>query len=367
MTRADGLETAEDSSADRGTLASLWNDAARTLHPAYFAMVMATGIVSIAAHLFGVTAVSTPLLGLNVVAYLLLWALTVWRALRFRSEFRSDFTDHARSPGYFTIVAATGVLSSQCLLLADLPGVALALWGLTFGIWLCLTYAIFTVLIVKEDKPDLSKGINGAWLVAIVATQAVSVSSGLLIPYFGNHDQQYLAVVALVTFLFGGMLYIWVISLIFYRYMFFKFRADDLTPPYWINMGAVAITTLAGATLLAHTDAVGLLDQLRPFVSGFTFFFWSTGTWWIPMLFILGYWRHVREKFPVSYDPLYWGAVFPLGMYTTCTFRLAEEMQVPLLKSLAYPFLWVAILAWILTFVGLLGSMVRTVRSQWSR
>jgi voltage-gated anion channel len=47
--------------------------------------------------------------------------------------------------------------------------------------------------------------------------------------------------------LWGGMLYIWMISLIFYRDTFFRFSADDLTPPYWINMGAVAISALAGA------------------------------------------------------------------------------------------------------------------------
>jgi len=352
---------------DRTLAGRIWNRAAHHLHPAYFAMVMATGIVSIAAHLFGLAVVALPLLALNVITYLVLWALTIWRVVQFADAFRADFLSHARSPGYFTIVAATGVLASQFLLLTDLPRIALPLWGLTFAIWLCLTYAIFTALIVREDKPDLSAGLNGSWLVAVVATQAVSVSSGLVTPYFGPHDQQYLALVTLVTFLFGGMLYIWIISLIFYRYMFFKFRADDLTPPYWINMGAVAITTLAGATLLANAPVVDTLDRLRPFLEGFTLFFWSAGTWWIPMLFILGYWRHVRREFPLSYNPLYWGAVFPLGMYTTCTFRLAEEARLPLLESIAAPFLAIAIVAWTATFVGFLKQMVDTVRMHRAR
>ena len=47
------------------------------------------------------------------------------------------------------------------------------------------------------------------------------------------------------------MLYIWIISLIFYRYTFFAMEPSDLAPPYWINMGAVAISTLAGALLVA--------------------------------------------------------------------------------------------------------------------
>jgi hypothetical protein len=40
-----------------------------------------------------------------------------------------------------------------------------------------------------------------------------------------------------------------------YRYAFFKMAPADLSPPYWINMGAVAISTLAGATLLIDASA----------------------------------------------------------------------------------------------------------------
>lgn len=40
------------------------------------------------------------------------------------------------------------------------------------------------------------------------------------------------------------------------------------------------------------------------------------------MLVILGVWRHVIMKFPLRYDPLYWGAVFPLGMYSVATARM---------------------------------------------
>ena len=44
-----------------------------------------------------------------------------------------------------------------------------------------------------------------------------------------------------------------------------------------------------------------------------TMLYWATGTWWIPMLLILVVWRYLH--IPLEYDPLYWGTVFPLGMY----------------------------------------------------
>ncbi len=51
-------------------------------------------------------------------------------------------------------------------------------------------------------------------------------------------------------FLLGCMLYLPLITLIFYRFTFVNVTTAALTPPYWINMGAVAITTLAGARLI---------------------------------------------------------------------------------------------------------------------
>lgn len=42
-------------------------------------------------------------------------------------------------------------------------------------------------------------------------------------------------------------------------------------------------------------------------IKGFTIFYWATGTWWIPMLLLLGVWRYLYKRFPLHYDPLYWG------------------------------------------------------------
>lgn len=86
--------------------------------------------------------------------------------------------------------------------------------------------------------------------------------------------------------------------------------------------------------------------------------FWATATWWIPMLLVLGIWRHGVKRVPFSYNPLYWGLVFPFGMYSVCTYRLGQTLELPFLTWLARGFVIVAISAWVLTFFGLLARFL---------
>ncbi len=334
----------------------------RDLSPAYFGLVMATGIVSLAADMQGWPLLARALLALNAVQYVALWGLYLLRAWRHPRRFFGDMVDHARGAGYFTMVAATGIMASQCIVLLGNVALGFALWALAALLWVLLTYTIFTAFTIRPHKPTLDRGISGAWLLAVVSTQALAVSSALLAARIGQPLRLELNLLALSMWLWGGMLYIWMMSLIFYRYLFFRFSPSDLSPPYWINMGAMAISTLAGSLLILNAPQAPFLVSLLPFLKGFTVFYWASGTWWIPMLVLLGIWRHGVRRFPLRYDPLYWGAVFPLGMYAACTWQMDKAMEFGFLDALPRLFFPVALLAWLLAFAGMLRSVARQAR-----
>lgn len=329
------------------------------LHPAYFGLVMATGIVSLAAYWLDIQYLGEALFWLNILCYAVLLVLNLLRAWCFPSAFFRDLIDHRQGPGFFTFVAASCVLGSQAMTIQDSPG-----WGMTFWLtgliaWICLTYTIFTALTVKEQKPPLEEGINGGWLLAVVATQAIAVLAALLAVKSDQPIRVELNFLALSMWLWGGMLYIWMMSLIFYRYTFFIFSPADLAPPYWINMGAMAISTLAGSLLIANASPhAPYLLSLLPFLKGFTVFYWATATWWIPMLVVLGFWRHVYKRHPFTYDPLYWGLVFPLGMYTVATLKMADAMELAFLRPIPENFIYIALLAWGCVFTGLVRRIL---------
>jgi tellurite resistance protein TehA-like permease len=328
---------------------------AANLFPGYFALVMATGIISIAAFQLQMKPVAWILLAINLIAYIVLWLLLLIRLVRFFPRVKADIMDHARGPGFFAVVAGTCVLGSQLIIVVGQYRAAAALWFIGILLWLLIMYTFFTAVTVREDKPEFETGISGTWLLAAVATQSISVLGTLLADYFITHSDS-LLFFTLCMFLLGCMLYLILITLIFYRFTFVKLTIVTLTPPYWINMGAVAITTLAGARLIIAAPAWSFLGEISPFLKGFTLFFWAAGTWWIPLLFILGIWRHLRKHFPLIYDPLYWGMVFPLGMYTVCTLQLSKAIRFEPLLLIPRYFVFVALAAWLATFIGLVWS-----------
>ncbi len=328
-----------------------------TFFPGYFALVMATGIVSVGAFLYQMKPLAMVLLAANVIFYVVLWGILLLRAFKYPAAVWKDITSSSRGVTFLTIVAANNVLGNQFALMTADKQIAIFLWDFGVVLWLVITYTFFVVITAKEPKQGLAESLSGAWLLIVVATESIAVLGALIANEMAH--QQVIIFVSFCAFLIGGMHYVVFISLIIYRWLFFSMKAELLTPPYWINMGAVAITTLAGSRLLMYTQHHQWISGIQYFLPGFTVFFWAFATWWIPILLLLPIWRHIIQKVPIRYDPQYWSLVFPAGMYTVATFNLAKALDLPFILHISNIFIYFSLLAWAVVFTGMIRHLFR--------
>nr|WP_218844674.1 tellurite resistance/C4-dicarboxylate transporter family protein [Microbacterium pseudoresistens] len=331
------------------------------LTPGYFALVMATGIVSIAMRTNGWVALSIALAVIASVAYLVLIVLNVIRILRHRHRIADDLADPARAFGFFTFVAATCVLGSRISQDSDLHGVAVALLAVAAIAWLVFGYTVPWTAVLGERRVQPITTANGTWFIWSVASQSIAVLAATLEAVEDFAPWRFaLALLAVFSWSVGTFLYCAVGVFVGVRMLTVPFRPEDLTPPYWVAMGATAITVVAGARIVEMADAP-MADATRGLIAGAAVFFWAFGTWLIPPLVMAGWWRHVRHRIPFRYEATLWSIVFPLGMYGVGSQFLGEVDRLPIVHAIGYVESWVALAVWTATFIAMLVNLWRTV------
>ncbi len=123
------------------------------LTPGYFALVMASGIISVGMHLEGLDALSFVLLLVCATAFAVLLALTAWRFVFYRAAVNDDFMDPRRAFGFFTFVAGTNVLGVR-LGLEGWYAATAALLVVSGLAWLVLGYVVpWTAVLGREERP----------------------------------------------------------------------------------------------------------------------------------------------------------------------------------------------------------------------
>ena len=223
------MHTATAQPVAGGRSAGFLSQAVRDLYPGSFALVMATGIISSAAHLLSFTVIARILVLCNAVFFVVLWLLTLARLIGSFSRLRADFLGHATGPGFFTTIAGTCVLATQVALVTEAFSIAVILGILGLVLWVALTYGFFAAVVTSSSKPALGPGIHGGWLVSVVATQSISVLATVLSAGYPSSAQG-LLFLSLCFSLAGGMLYIVLITLLFYRLVFFPLAPARVFP-----------------------------------------------------------------------------------------------------------------------------------------
>jgi len=324
---------------------------------------MATGIISTCTLLLGPSWVSQVLLVTASAGFALLIIALVIRLARYRSRVAADFRDPERVFGFFAVPASCDVLGTR-FASAGHPIVTTILACLAATIWLVLTYGVPASLLLADHSGVGLGGVDGTWLLWVVGTQSLSTDASALVPVWPSQSAL-LATASVALWSVGLMLYLLLVSLIFLRWLTVTMTPATLSPPYWILMGATAITVLAGAGILGLPATIPAVSGIARFVKRVCFVFWSFGTWWIPLLILLGFWRHVLRKWRLRYEPALWAVVFPVGMYSVATLAFGKAVRLGFTEPLSRGVLWAAVAAWVLVAAGFLAwlSSQRAPRS----
>lgn len=334
-------------------------EAVRTLNPGYFALVMASGMVSTAMHHQNARAISVLLLWVTVVSYLVLVAVSAVRVIAFRRDYLADLYDSGRAFGLFTFVSATNVLGTR-LVIDGHSRIAAGLLLLGTLAWLVLGYLIpWTAVLGTEERPVVRRA-NGTWFIWVVASQSIAVLAAVLETEMPHAWRQGLALLAVSSWSVGVFLYGAAGIFVALRLLLYPLLPEELIPQYWVAMGATAITVLAGARIVEMAEAP-MANATRGLIAGTSVVFWAFGTWLIPPLIAAGVWRHVVHRISLRYEAPWWSAIFPLGMYGVGSHYLGQADHLPIVYYIGSIESWIALGAWIVAFIFMLHHLAVTL------
>jgi len=328
------------------------------LHPGYFSLTMATGIIGIAMHLLDLPALSDQFYILTLFSWCALFMLYTVRLMLFPKAVWNDLTNPRLTFNFFTFVAATSVTG----LFLDIHGhhlLTLLCWAVAFFAWVVLLYVTFGVMALLHGERNVNI-IDGGWLICIVGTESLVLLGLKTVPYLGSYD----ASMMLLIFMLWGVgliLYGIFVALFAYRIFFMEMKPEDYTPQMWVIMGAAAICANASSGLDMASPILVVLAEVHPFIDSVALLSWAWATWWIPLLVLISFWKHVIKKVPLTYEPRQWSVVFPIGMYTVAGFQLSLASEVDALHEISHVIIWVAIAMWGLLMLALLRRIASSL------
>ena len=298
----------------RTRAAGILDRLADAIPPASGAVVMGTGIVSIALLLDGQHVLSLILLVLDALIWVALALLLPLRAASDTTRFKIE----VREPTALTSIAGTSVLGTR-LVLAGWDWAGAALLVLATAIWLVLTPSV----LAHWRTPTI-----GASFILTVATESLALLAANLAL---SERTAWLLYAALLPFALGVG---------FYAFVFVRFQFRQLVVgigDHWVTGGALAISTLTAGRLELAARHLNVLSGAHGALKTIAVVLWSLAIAWLPALLAA---EVLRPR--LHYNVGRWSTVFPVGMYAACSFVVGPLTASQGITDFARVWVWIA-------------------------
>jgi tellurite resistance protein TehA-like permease len=327
----------------------------RSARPGWFAVAMATGIVSAALLQDGLALPSAVLQWVDAAVFTVLVVIAIWRTAALRGQLLTELRDPRLAGTAFAFVAACAVLGNR-LAVTRLPASATIAAVLAAGALLGWLGLVITLPVLRLRRPArlAAADVNGTWYLSAVGTQALAIAA-VYLHVTGILPRWLAGPAGTAAWCAGVALYLAVCAAVSARLRIAGLPADEPTAPYWVAMGAASISVLAAAQLLG----TGLVDDgLGTTVRYVAIAMWVLASCLIPVLATRSGWRHLRRRYPLRYRADLWMIIFPAGMYATASIRIGAVTGLAVVAGIGRLAVWPAVAAWLLVTAGLVLSTV---------
>ena len=328
----------------------------KDMYPGYFTLTMATGIISLGMGLLHMPSLASVMYAITMLSWAVLFVIYMARLVLFPGTVAADVLNPRQTFNFFSFVAGTSV-AGLLLHYHGHDNLAILCWAIAFVAWLALLYFSFGVLTPVHGERNL-KIVDGGWLICIVGTQSLVLLGLQIFPLLGDFGPAMMLLI-LTLWGLGLILYGIFVTLFCYRIFFNEMELEDYTPQMWVIMGAAAISTNASSAIEMAEPNLSILYEIHPVIESVALITWAWATWWIPLLLLISYWKHITHRIPIRYDPRQWSIVFPLGMYTVASIQLSLAVEIDPLHWISHIMIWVALGVWGLLIAALLRRITR--------
>jgi len=305
----------------------------RTFAPGWFASVMGTAVAVIALQVFRsyVPFVDALQMFFLVLAFLMfVIALVPWtlRWFLFPEAVAADLK-HPVSGSFFPTMPISLLVG----------GIALEKVGPRFlpesilppilqGLWLVGTAGIliFAIVILNHffNHPEMKwEAATLGWLIPPVSALLVPVlGSSLAATFAGTFWGEFDLIVSLTFLGFGGLLFIFVMAMVFTRYIFHPLPPAHLAPTLWIGLAPTSILAVGlirvlpplGKFLGADESALQTLSVLT---GGLGVALWGFAFFWLILTLAVTFSIHSKTAIPFVLS--WWAFVFPTGAFVVAS------------------------------------------------
>src|SRR5699024_9863485 len=115
----------------------------------------------------------------------------------------------------------------------------------------------------REGGPTLSR-INGTWFVWSVASQSLALGLAASEASMSRFSTL-VGILAVLSWSVGSMLYVGIAGLVVLRIIHFGITPEEADPSYWVAMGALAISVVAGAGIV-EMSSTPMVDAATVFI-----------------------------------------------------------------------------------------------------